>query len=77
MSSNDNLVVDARGLACPEPLMLAKSAMSRAGGKAVEVIVDTATARDNILRMAGREGRETAVTADGDCFIVRVGEKKA
>jgi len=57
--------------------MLAKSAMSRSGGKAVEVMVDTATARDNILRMAGREGRETTVTADGDSFIVRIGAKKA
>lgn len=77
MSDNDMPRTDARGLACPEPLMLARSAMNRAGGRAVEVVVDTATSRDNILRMAGREGRETAVTADGDGFIVRIGARKA
>lgn len=68
---------DARGLACPEPIMRAKMAMNRAKGNAVEVLVDTVTARDNVVRMAGREGRETSVTVEGDCFVVRIGEKKA
>jgi len=69
--STENIIVDAKGLACPEPLMMAKSALNRSGGKAVEVTVDTATSRDNILRMARREGREAAARVEGDIFIVR------
>lgn len=74
---NDIVKVDARGRSCPEPLMLAKSAMNRAGGKAVEVTVDTATAKGNIVRMAGREGREATVREEGELFVVRIGGKKA
>jgi tRNA 2-thiouridine synthesizing protein A len=70
--TNDIITVDARGLACPEPLMRAKSALNRSGGKAVEVTVDTATSRDNILRMAKREGRDAAARADGDLFVIRI-----
>lgn len=77
MSSDDSVVVDAKGLACPEPVMMAKSALGRAAGKSVEVSVDTATARDNVLRMAKREGREAEARADGDGFIVLIHEKKA
>ncbi|PKL08962.1 MAG: hypothetical protein CVV51_06310 [Spirochaetae bacterium HGW-Spirochaetae-7] len=73
--SRDIITVDARGLACPEPLMMAKSALNRAGGKIVEVIVDTTTSRDNILRMAERERLEASERVDGDGFIVRVERK--
>jgi TusA-related sulfurtransferase len=74
---NDILKVDARGLECPEPLMRTKSALNKTGGKAVEVTVDTAASRDNILRMAGREGRTAAARAEGDAFVVRIEAKQA
>jgi len=78
MSNDSEIVaVDARGLACPEPLMRAKSALNRAGSKPVEVTVDTATSRDNIMRMAGREGRAAAARVEGEIFIVRIEARKA
>jgi len=78
MSDNDAVVmVDARGLACPEPLMMAKSALNRAGTRVVEITVDTATSRNNILRMAERERREAEARTDGDDFVVRIGGRKA
>ncbi len=76
MSSDDSVVVNAKGLACPEPVMMARSALGKAGGKPVEVSVDTATARDNVLRMAKRECREAEARADGDGFIVHIHAKK-
>lgn len=77
MSSEVSVVVNAKGLACPEPVMMAKSALGKAGGRPVEVSVDTATARDNVLRMAKREGRDADARADVDGFIVRIYGKKA
>lgn len=77
MSSDDSVVVNAKGLACPEPVMVAKSALGKSGGRPVEVSVDTATARDNVLRMAKREGRDADARADVDGFIVRIHAKKA
>lgn len=75
--SNDIVKVNARGLACPEPLMLTKSAMNRAGGKTVEVTVDTETAKGNIVRLAGCEGRDVVTLAEGGAIIVRISGKKA
>lgn len=47
--------VDARGLSCPQPVMLAQKAISD-GIFPVEVIVDTVTSRENVRRMAERLG---------------------
>lgn len=47
-------VVDARGQACPEPVILTRSALSETGN--VLVIVDNETARINVSRMAERAG---------------------
>lgn len=46
------VTVDAQGLSCPEPVMLAKKAAKDNPSDDVEVLVDNATARDNIVRMA-------------------------
>jgi TusA-related sulfurtransferase len=47
------IVVDARGLSCPEPVLLTRRAISQlSGSDAIEVWVETATARDNVVRAA-------------------------
>ncbi|MGI6490996.1 MAG: sulfurtransferase TusA family protein [Pelotomaculum sp.] len=46
-------VKDARGLLCPEPLLMVKNEMERLGGKGtIKVLVDSAAARDNISRLS-------------------------
>lgn len=49
-------VVDARGLSCPEPAMLARQALLAAGSGTVTVLVDSTTSRDNVLRTAKLAG---------------------
>ena len=44
--------VDARGLSCPEPAMMAKQAMRKLGSGKIEVLVDSGTSRDNVARIA-------------------------
>jgi tRNA 2-thiouridine synthesizing protein A len=48
--------VDARGLSCPTPVILVRQAMTEAGRGRIEALVDNDTARENIARLAGREG---------------------
>lgn len=55
------VTVDAQGLSCPEPVMLAKKAAKDNPSDDVEVLVDNATARDNIIRMARGIKRSTDV----------------
>lgn len=47
--------VDARGLSCPQPVILAKKAI-KGGQFPIEVLVDTVTSRENVRRMAVKEG---------------------
>jgi tRNA 2-thiouridine synthesizing protein A len=48
--------VDARGLSCPQPAMMTRRAILRLGSGVIEVLVDTATSRDNCARMAQANG---------------------
>lgn len=48
--------VDARGLSCPQPALMARRAIAAAEGGAVEVLVDNPTARDNVTRVARQAG---------------------
>lgn len=56
--------VDARGLSCPEPVMLMLEAIA-AHKEAVEVLVDNATARGNVAHMAEERGRKVTITEQG------------
>ena len=49
------VTVDAKGLFCPEPLMMTQDALKKNPGEQVVVEVDSATPRDNILRLARRK----------------------
>jgi tRNA 2-thiouridine synthesizing protein A len=59
--------IDARGLSCPQPVMLSRKAMD-AGKFPVEVLVDSVTSRENVRRMAENAGCKVAVVAAGDEF---------
>jgi tRNA 2-thiouridine synthesizing protein A len=54
---SETQLVDARGLSCPMPAMLARQALLRVGGgTVVEVLVDNGTSCENVARLAEREG---------------------
>jgi len=58
-------IVDARGLSCPQPVILARQAIER-GQFPIEVLVDTVTSRENVRRMARRAGCSVQMTTSGD-----------
>jgi selenium metabolism protein YedF len=53
--------VDARGLPCPQPVILTRNAMQESGS--VTTIVDNETAQQNVTRMAEKAG--ATVESDG------------
>jgi selenium metabolism protein YedF len=57
--------VDARGLACPQPVVLARKAILDAEGDRVRVIVDREAAAENIQRMARSQGWEAQRETNG------------
>jgi tRNA 2-thiouridine synthesizing protein A len=54
--------VDARGLSCPQPVMLTRDAIKKMKNGSLQVLVDNATARDNIIRLANNTGWEIQTT---------------
>lgn len=61
-------IVDARGFSCPQPVIMAQGAI-QAGEFPVEVLVDTVTSRENVRRMAERQGcRVEIVDLDNEEF---------
>jgi TusA-related sulfurtransferase len=54
--TDDVLTVDCSGLSCPEPALAAKKALMSTKAERVEVLVDSTTSRDNVLRTGERAG---------------------
>lgn len=59
--------VDARGLSCPQPVILARQAI-QAGDFPIEVLVETATSRENVRRAAERLGCTVRIEKTGNEF---------
>lgn len=74
--------VDARGLSCPQPVVMTKKALDSCGD--VQVLVDNATAMENVSRFARHSGCDVDVEASPeageggegcDCYIIRIHAK--
>jgi TusA-related sulfurtransferase len=64
-------LVDARGLSCPQPVILSRDAVKKLGGAGtVEVLVDTVTSRDNVRRAAENLGCSVEIQEEGGEFRV-------
>ncbi|MDR3089867.1 MAG: sulfurtransferase TusA family protein [Desulfobulbaceae bacterium] len=64
-------MIDARGLSCPQPVLMALEAMRLDNGE-LTVLVDTDTARENVGRAVASQGWRlmTDVPEDGGFRLV-------
>ena len=67
--------VDARGLACPQPVMQTRKAMQEAAQ--VVTLVDNETSVTNVSRMAAKAGWEVNVVPEGDEFRIELAKGAA
>ena len=69
---SDSTTVDARGLSCPQPAMVARDAIRKQERGTVEVLVDSGTALENVSRLARNAGWAVTVEeqAEGASKIV-------
>ena len=64
--------IDARGLACPQPVVLSMKALAEIESGKIIVSVDNDVARDNVKRMAEHEGCAVTVEGKGDGFELQI-----
>jgi len=60
--------VDARGLSCPQPVILTRKALQETSGNEVVVLVDTMTQVHNCTRAAEKLGWQADCQEKGDVF---------
>lgn len=63
--------VDARGLSCPEPVILIRKAMM-SKEDAYEMIVDNVASKENVTRFAQHQGYQVAVTEDNGEYTLKI-----
>ena len=65
--------IDARGLSCPQPVILTNRKIQQMGKGVFEILVDTDTSRENISRLAEQAGWNVEVkkVSDDYCLVLR------
>ena len=61
--------LDARGLSCPEPVIMIRKAMMGKEDR-YEMVVDNPTSRENVTRYARHQGYQVTVTEQGGEFTL-------
>ena len=60
--------VDARGLQCPEPVMLTLAAIKEHPDEEIQVLVSSAIPRDNVERMSKKRGKQVTIAEESSDF---------
>jgi selenium metabolism protein YedF len=64
--------IDARGLACPAPVLQTKAVLEQEGPVALKVILDNAASQENVQRFLKSRGFQTMLGREGQDFTVSV-----
>jgi TusA-related sulfurtransferase len=69
--------VDARGLSCPQPVLLTLQAIQSASGKEdICILVDNQTSFENVTRAAtGKEWTVSGINQDNDEYQITIHKK--
>lgn len=62
--------IDARGLACPAPVLRTKAAVEQEDANTVKVVVDNEASQQNVKRFLESRGFETSVEKNGNEFFI-------
>ncbi|HYE81890.1 MAG TPA: sulfurtransferase-like selenium metabolism protein YedF [Clostridia bacterium] len=64
--------IDARGLVCPQPVILTKKALEEIEEGEVITIVDNVTARENVSRLASNLSYEYEISDENGCHYIKI-----
>jgi TusA-related sulfurtransferase len=66
-------IIDARGLSCPQPVLMTLDQIKKSGGGTIEIIVDTDTSKENVTRAAESQGwRVDNIQPEGDGYRISI-----
>ncbi len=62
--------IDARGLACPAPVLQTKATLQEEKPDSVRIVVDNAASQQNVQRFLESQGFQTKLEQKGDDYLV-------
>jgi len=62
--------IDARGLSCPQPVILTSKKIKELGKGTLEVLVDTDTSKENVSRLAENSGWSVEVKKEKEDYLL-------
>ncbi|MBN2034467.1 MAG: sulfurtransferase TusA family protein [Deltaproteobacteria bacterium] len=66
-------IVDARGLSCPQPVLMTMQEIKKTGKGQIEVLVDTDTSKENVSRAAASQGWQVGnISAEGEGYRILI-----
>lgn len=69
-------IVDAKGLSCPQPVILTLNEIKKTGKGEITVLVDTVTSKENVSRAAITQGWTLKhVEQEGETFRITIAKE--
>jgi TusA-related sulfurtransferase len=66
-------IVDARGLSCPQPVLMTLDAIKKASDKELSVLVDNEASRENVSRAVASQGWHVdSVSGEDDIYRLEI-----
>lgn len=66
------MLIDARGLGCPKPVVMAEEALSKIGEGTLEILVDNEASVKNLSRFASKNGFYSEDSKEDNCWRVKI-----
>jgi tRNA 2-thiouridine synthesizing protein A len=64
-------IIDAKGLSCPQPVILTLNAIKKTNKGELVILVDTDTAKENVSRATKAQGWEVAdIQTENDAYKI-------
>lgn len=66
------MIIDARGIGCPRPVIMAEESLSKIGEGIVEVLVDNEASVNNLTKFATKNGFYSENSREDNCWRVKI-----
>lgn len=71
-----NTTVDARGLSCPQPVLMTMDEIKKVDKGEIVVLVDTDTSKENVSRAANSQGWQVKdIKEEGEGFQITISKE--
>ncbi|NLX61201.1 MAG: SirA family protein [Tissierellia bacterium] len=62
--------IDARGISCPQPVLMAKNAIEKSP-EGIDILVDNNTAKNNVSRFLKNQGYKLEYENEGEDILIK------